>query len=352
MILAGREIRRILVRGTNWVGDALMTTPALAVVKDNFPDAHLAVLAKKWVAPVYGDHPATDEIIVLDREGRHRGVGGLILLGRELRSREFDLAVLFQNAMQAAVIVWLARIPLRLGYNTDGRGWLLKPAVRLKPQDKQIHETEYYLRMLAGGGLNTPPPGPVQPMFYLSEQARRKADDRLNELDLGKSLVLGVAPGAAYGPAKQWPAVRFAAAANLIMAGREGGVLVFGSDGERRVAAEVIDNLEGPGFDLAGATDLTEAAALIKRCHLFLTNDSGLMHVAAAVGTPLVAVFGSTNPVTTAPIGPHVVMVRRPVECSPCLKPTCNQPTHKCMELVSPEEVAEQGLTLISKQGG
>jgi heptosyltransferase-2 len=349
---AGREIGRILVRGTNWVGDALMTTPALAAVKDNFPEAHLAVLAKKWVAPVYEDHPATDEIIVLDRDGRHRGVGGLMVLGRELRGRKFDMAVLFQNAIQAAVIAWLARIPIRIGFNTDGRGWLLKPAVPLKPEDRRIHETEYYLRMLSGAGFRTPPPGPVQPMFYLSDQTRRQADERLNELGLGKSLVLGVAPGAAYGPAKQWPAVRFADAANLIMAGRPGGVLIFGSAGERRVAREVLDHLKGPGFDLAGATGLTEAAALIKRCHLFLTNDSGLMHVAAAVGTPLVAVFGSTNPVTTAPIGPHVAMVRHAVACSPCLKPTCCQPSHKCMEAVSAEEVAEQGLALMAKQGG
>ncbi len=346
------KIKNILVRGTNWVGDALMTTPALAAVRDNFPSARVTVLAKEWVAPVYAEHPAVDEVIILDRAGRHRGMKGLLSLARELRSRRFDLAVLFQNAFEAALIVWLAGIPLRLGYNTDGRGVLLNRSVRMKPEYKQVHETEYYLRILGRSGLEMPSAGNSRPVFHISASARAEAQTQLNDWGLGDSFILGLAPGAAYGPAKQWPPQRFAAAADLILARKPGKALVFGSGGEAAAAAEVTRYLSASAIDLTGRTGLSEAAALIERCGLVLTNDSGLMHLAAAVNTPLVAVFGSTNPVTTSPVGEDIKLIRHEVECAPCLKPVCNQPQHRCMDLVIPEEVARAGLTILEEKGG
>lgn len=346
MDFAGRKIERILIRGTNWVGDALMTTPAVEAVREAFPEARIMVLAKPWVAPIY-DHPAVDRVLEYDRRNRHRGWAGLFRLASELRREKFDLAVLLQNAVEAALIARLARIPIRIGYNTDGRGLLLNPSVKRNPEDKQIHETEYYLRMLARGGLKVRADGPVSPVFHPSGEAAQKADRHLESLGLKGAFLVGLAPGAAYGPAKQWPAGRFAAAADLVMEKRGGAALVFGSKGESAVAEDVMAHLKGLGHNLAGQTDLAEAAALIARCDLFLSNDSGLMHLAAAVGTPLVAVFGSTNPVTTAPLGRRQRLVRHPVECSPCLKTHCPKDVHECMERVEPEEVAEAGFSLL-----
>ncbi|MEW6264672.1 MAG: lipopolysaccharide heptosyltransferase II [Thermodesulfobacteriota bacterium] len=347
MNLLGRKVDHILVRATNWVGDALMTTPALAALKDNFPEARLTVLAKEWVAPIYAGHPAVEAVMVLDRRGRHQGLTGLVRLAGEVRRRGFDLAVLFQNAFEAALIAWLARVPLRLGYGTDGRGWLLNPAVRLGPEDRLVHQTEYYLRLLSRAGLAA---RPSRPVFHLSVEARRQARKRLEELNLTGSFLLGIAPGAAYGPAKQWPASKFASTAGMILDQTGGAALVFGSRGDVEAAGLVLNLLPGRSFNLAGRTGLAEAAALIQCCGLFLSNDSGLMHVAAAVGSPLLAVFGSTDPTATGPLGDLVRVIRHPVDCSPCFRPVCPRDGHPCLDLVTAEEVAGAGLKLIERR--
>ncbi|MFH1091881.1 MAG: lipopolysaccharide heptosyltransferase II, partial [Pseudomonadota bacterium] len=178
-------------------------------------------------------------------------------------------------------------------------------------------------------------------------EARAKAGDRLKSLGLEGSLLLGLAPGASFGPAKIWPAKRFAAAAARILAVKPGAALIFGSRAEAEATKKVKEQLGRLAFDLSGQTALEAAAALIQRCDLFLTNDTGLMHVAAAVGTPLVAIFGSTDLAATGPMGPRQSVLRRQVECSPCLKETCRQPTHRCMELITPEEAAAAGLSLL-----
>lgn len=344
-----RDMKRILIRGVNWVGDAIMTTPAVAAVRENFPDAHIAVLAKKWVAPVYAEHPAVDEVIVLDKDGPHKGIKGLFRIAGEIRKKRFDLAVLFQNAIEAALIVRLAGVPVRMGYDTDARGFLLNRKVKLRPEDKKIHETEYYLRILTRSGLKGEWSKPV---FHLSPDAVQQALNVLKDVGIpADSFILGLAPGAAYGPAKQWPAERYAAAADRILEEKNGSAVIFGSKGEAQVAETLQNHMTRRVVNLAGETDLTTAAALIKTCGLFLTNDSGLMHMAAAVDAPIVAIFGSTNPETTSPADGRFIMIRREVECSPCLKPTCEQPSHKCMELVTVDDVVEASFRLLKKIG-
>jgi heptosyltransferase-2 len=343
--LTGREFERILVRGTNWVGDAVMTLPALTALKGNFPKASLIVLAKKWVAPVYADHPGVDRVMIIDKEGPHKGLGGLWRLAREIRRERFELAVLFQNAFEAALITRLAGVPLRLGYDTDARGLLLNLPIRLRPEDKQVHETEYYLRILERAGLDAPYSRPV---YRPNAGAENRADARLRQLGLSEEFLVGLAPGAAYGPAKQWPPERFAAAADLVLKEHGGAALVFGGPGDTAAAKKLIEAMTHRSVDLTGQTDLSEAAALIRRCRLFLTNDSGLMHLAAAVDTPLVAVFGSTNPVTTSPAGSRQRLIRRETPCSPCMKTHCDRPVHECMERIGPEEVARAGLELLN----
>lgn len=340
-------VQRILVRSTNWVGDALMTTPALSALGDRFPQAHITVLAKKTVAPVFARHPAVDRVLIYEKPGRHAGIKGLWRLAGELRAMRFDLAVLFQNALEAAVIARLAGVPYRAGFNRDGRGLLLRPSIPLTAEDLAVHETEYYQRMLHRAGLADPPTGPAQPVFHLSSRAVEEAERLLTENGLGEAFLVGLGPGAAYGPAKQWPPQRFARAADLVLDKRPGAAVVFGGPNEREAAGRTVAAMTHPAVDLAGRTDLATAAALIARCRVFICNDSGLMHTAAGVGAPLVAVFGSTNPVTTRPVGPQTAFVRREVDCAPCLKTHCNQASHICMEAVSPEEVAQAALGLV-----
>jgi heptosyltransferase-2 len=216
-----------------------------------------------------------------------------------------------------------------------------------------VHETSYYLAILGQAGLlpSVPPSGGVRPELHLAPGDRAWAADYLEREGLGGARLLGLAPGAAFGPAKQWPARRFAAVAREL-ADRFDAVLLFGSQGEAAACGAVAQGLEGLTVrNLAGATDLGQALALVGQTGLFITNDSGLMHVAAALGRPTVAVFGSTNPVTTGPLGPSTALVRSPVECSPCLKPECPTGDLKCFTAISPEQVVRAARQLLAGAG-
>ncbi len=343
--------RRILVRATNWVGDAVMTLPALEALAAACPQAELTVLAKPWVAPVYAAAPCRPKVMLLDAKGLHKGLRGRLRLAKELGTMGFDWAVLLQNAFEAGLIAWLARIPVRVGYASDGRGPLLTHRVPRTPAVRQVHETSYYLHMLRGAGLlpQEPPPEGVQPRLQLPGEHETWADEFLASRGLKGGRLLGLAPGAAFGPAKCWPADRFAGAARELQADSFDGVLLFGSPGEAATTAQVAADLNKTKvIDLAGRTDLGQALALLKRLSMFITNDSGLMHAAAALGAPTVAVFGSTNPVTTSPLGPKVALVRREVECSPCLKPECPRGDLICFADITPSDVAAAARGLLS----
>jgi heptosyltransferase-2 len=340
-------IGRLLIRGTNWIGDVVMTLPALAAIRKTWPGARISVLAKPWVAEVYRLCPAVDEVIVFQEPGRHAGIAGRLRLARELRGRGFDGAILLQNAIEAAIIAVLARIPLRAGYNSDGRGVLLTHSVRRTAAIRRVHQIDYYVEMVRALGC-TPAgreavlsPGPDD-----GDLVRALAGPF--GIDLARPLI-GIAPGAAYGPAKMWFPDRFAAVADRLIAATSGQALLFGSGSDRESTARVQSHSGHSLVDLAGQTDLKEAMALISRCRLFISNDSGLMHVAGALGVPTVAIFGSTNPEATSPPGKRSVVVHHAVPCGPCLKPVC--PTDfRCMESIGVEEVTRAALDLL--EGG
>ncbi|MCB2226308.1 MAG: lipopolysaccharide heptosyltransferase II [Desulfarculaceae bacterium] len=343
---------RILVRATNWVGDAVMTLPALAALHEACPQAEIEVLARPWASAVYAAAPGVSRVLAYDKSGPHAGAGGLLRLAGELRARRYDWAVLFQNAFEAALLAWLARIPVRLGYARDGRGMLLTHAVKLSPELRRVHETSYYLHILRAAGLlaTDPPPGGVTPRLSLREADQAWADDFLAAKGLTGARLMGIAPGAAFGPAKMWPAERFAQAARLLGDTCD-AVVLFGGKGEAPACAEVAEGLPGARvLDLAGATELGQALALLARVELFVTNDSGLMHAAAALGRPTVAVFGSTNPVTTGPLGPRAALVRGRAECAPCLKPECERGDLACFTSVAPGAVVAAARELL--EGG
>lgn len=349
---------RILVRGTNWVGDAVMTLPACAALHEACPQAQIEVLAKPWVAAVYQASSAVSRVITLDGKQAHAGLRGLYHLSQELKQRRYDWAVLWQNAFQAALVAWLAGVPMRLGYDSDARRLLLSHVVKRTPQVRSLHETAYYLHILAAAGLleREPPATGVQPVLELSPRDQGWAEGFLAAQGLETERLLGCAPGASFGPAKCWPAERFAASLRQLAGQGFAAILLFGSASEAQATRAVAQGLEGlKVIDLSGRTNLAQALALLARLGIFLTNDSGLMHAAAALEVPTLAVFGSTNPVTTAPLGPWVELVRRPVECSPCLKPLCAKGDLRCFTAIQPPEVTSAALGLLARraeQGG
>jgi len=335
------------VRLPNWVGDALLATPALHALRLSFPRAEISILAKPWVAPLFEASPDCDRLIVYERPGRHAGLGGFTLLCRELRALKFEAAVLFQNAFEAALIARLSGIPQRAGYAADGRRLLLSHPVSLNGA-LGLHHADYYLTLVERLGCDTQVERRLR--LTLPEWAKEAAGERLAGLGLEGTPLVGLAPGAAFGTAKRWPAERFAAVADALSRRLGTTTLIFGSRGEQEVAREVARAMKTTSLDLAGRTPLLEAAAIIGRCSLFVTNDSGLMHLASALDVPLVAVFGPTDPQTTSPLGKNSRLVRGRANCAPCLKRHC--PTdHRCLLSVSPEEVLEAALGLLEEAG-
>jgi heptosyltransferase II len=346
------HLQKILVRATNWLGDAVMSIPALQALRDRFPDAQICVLARPSVADLYRREPSCDELILYDAP---RGLGGLDrkrAFASELRRRNFDCAVLFQNAFEAAVLVRLARVPRRIGYARDARGWLLTDPVPV-PQPDEIprHQRFYYLELLRRAKLIDDYDTGRSIRLAGADVATAKGRKRFCEASI-IGPVIGVSPGAAYGGAKRWLPERFAEAAVIVSRERGASAAVFGSKDEVGICELVRQAVEAAGrrcVNFAGATTLAEFIELAAACDLFLTNDSGAMHVASALGVPTAAVFGATDDEATGPTGMCAKVVREPAECSPCLRRECPI-DHRCMTRVSAARVAEVALSLVEVQ--
>jgi heptosyltransferase-2 len=333
---------RLLIRATNWVGDAIMALPALQVVRKRFPRAHLAILALPYVAQIYDRQGIADELMVYDRNGEHAGISGRGRLAAALRAKRFDAALLLQNAFDAAWIAWRAAIPERIGYDRDLRGLLLTRAIPVpKRGEIPAHEKYYYLELLRRAGwLDTLPEIPEISLRVSHEDAQR-AEEKLRSFGTRPGAPrIAVAAGASYGSAKCWPPERFAQALNRMRSERQADIILFGTPAEAEVSAAILVALGQPAMNLTGKTGIGELPALLSRCTVFLGNDSGAMHVAAAVGLPVVAVFGPTDPEGTAPVTRRCTIVQEKPYCSPCFLRRC--PTdHRCMKTISPDRVSD-----------
>jgi len=340
-------VKKVMIRSANWVGDTVMSLPAIASLRLNFPRARIHILAKPWVADIFRANYDVDEVILYQNPGIHQGLAGKWRLARELKKKNFDLAFLLQNAFEAAFISVLAGIPKRAGYNTDGRSLLLTHPVLLRKEVKGGHQVDYYLAILKSLGLKL---ASRIPSLKIAPASQEEASRILQSLGLGESETLvGISPGATYGPAKQWFPERYAELSGRISEGLGARVLIFGSQGDKKIASRVCRNARIPLIDLTGITTLAQASALIARCKLFVTNDSGLMHVGAALGVPLVAIFGSTDHRRTGPLGEACRVIHKPVTCWPCLKTECPEET-RCMDLISVDEVYEEVESLLANR--
>ena len=332
---------KVAVRATNWLGDAVMSLPAIREIRRIFPQARISMVARPWVADLYARETSIDNVIVCDK---FTGLSARRAFAGRLREERFDCAILLPNSFDAALTAWMARIPERIGYRRDGRGALLTRAIPApEPGEIPRHERFYYLELLRRAGLSEHFPEDDAIRMEGAEVARERGTSRIAALRVNDPVV-GISPGAAYGSAKRWLPERFAEAAGQLAR----AALVFGSAAERPLCEKVAADLRGRGVDarnLAGETTLREFIDLAAACRVFLTNDSGAMHVASALGVPTVAVFGATDDTTTGPTGPLARVVRAHAECSPCLLRECPI-DHRCMTRVTAARVAEVALPL------
>ena len=329
-------IDKILIRGTNWIGDAVMTLPAVDSIRATYPGAHIAILVKPWVADIYKLFSNLDEIIIY--ENRFDNPAGVFQLAQKLKQKKFDLAILLQNAIEAAIIALAARIPLRAGYDSDARGLLLTNRVKRTEGIKKVHQTDYYLEMVKTlGCVSVGREMHMETKINLAE-ARNVLQKFIPEET--RKTILGIATGATYGQAKKWFPERFAEVADKLSENFSAQVIIMGGKSDGETAQEVLKLANTKLINLTGKTTLQEAIYIISQCRIFISNDSGLMHIAGALNIPTVAIFGSTNPITTAPVGNKSVIVRHEVSCSPCLKKKC--PTDfRCMKMISVEDVLQ-----------
>lgn len=327
----------ILVRGVNWIGDAVMTIPALRALKRSLPDARIALLVKPWVAPLFEKDPDIDEIILYSDE--YRGLAGKIRLARRLKEYGFDSALLFQNAFDAALITFLARIKKRIGYSRDGRGFLLTDPVAFDAGARELHHIDYYLNLVKKAGFS----GMTElPWLFLDIEERKGARRILEGL---KRPLIALNPGAAYGSSKRWLPERFAEVANRVITELSGSVVLLGGPKEAGIADDILNHVDpsrvthGSLQNLSGRTSLRELMAIIAESDVLVTNDSGPMHIGYAVGTPLVAIFGSTSPEHTGPVSKTDMVIRKSIACSPCFERECKKNKLACMDLITTDEV-------------
>ncbi|MBI5396385.1 MAG: lipopolysaccharide heptosyltransferase II [Verrucomicrobia bacterium] len=348
------NLRRILIRSTNWLGDAVMTLPAVQRLRQAHPQAHFAVLTEPKLADLWRLHPDVAEVIVQERSDCPLD---LLRTVRELRLRQFDAAVIFPNSWRSVLPVWLARVPRRVGFRGHNRAWMLtdvleesgdyatRPVMPVedirklgagKPGSVTFrHHVHRHLELVARLGADATP---CEPKLNVGAV---KADEF--PLPTDKPL-LALSVGAEYGPAKRWPLDRFVAVAKAVAESQQVRWVLIGGPKDADLAGEAAQKIgSDAAINLAGQTTLGGLCRLLARCRLLLTNDSGPMHLAAAVGTPTVTVFGSTEPMLTGPSvtpGSRHVILRHQPPCSPCFLRECPI-DFRCMTAVSAEEVVK-----------
>lgn len=360
--------RRILVRGTNWLGDAVMTTPALLRLREKFPDAHIALLTPDKLRDLWLNHPAVNEAISF-AAGEN-----IFAVGKRLRAGKFDLALVLPNSPRSAIESWLAGIPRRTGYARPWRNFFLTQAIAQRPDAVKMQKlsVEEIKRLVAADGSQRPisdggvlpnaatahqiheylhlaaaldaNPAPLAPQLSVTPEEIEAAKKNFGLTEF-TGPIFGMNPGAEYGPAKRWPAERFIAAAQRVQQ-RTGCLwLMFGGKNDAPIARRIEIGLGGMPtvMNSAGQTSLRELMALLKLCRVLLTNDSGPMHVAAALGTPVVVPFGSTSPELTGPGlpgDPCHRLLKSDAPCSPCFLRECPI-DFRCMNGISVERVIE-----------
>ncbi|HVF43602.1 MAG TPA: lipopolysaccharide heptosyltransferase II [Pyrinomonadaceae bacterium] len=350
--LRAEEIERVVVRGANWVGDAVMTVPALRELRRVLPRARVTLATRAWAQDIFDEADFIDDLLVV--EGA-RGVRPFFRQVRDWRARRFDLALLLPNSMESALVAFAARVPVRVGYATESRGEFLTHALETPAWRGARHEVFYYLNIVAGLERALTGASAIEarePEFALDVSQARQAQARAlldgRGADTARTLV-AVCPGSTNSRAKRWHADRFAALADRLIEEAGATVLLIGAGDELGVTKEVLAKMRHRPVVLTGETTLAETTAILSVCGLLVTNDTGPAHLASALGRPTLVIFGPTNPLTTRPFAPGAEIVRRPPDCAPCMLRDCPI-DHRCMTAIEVGEVFARAVALLDRR--
>jgi len=328
---------RVLVCGVNWLGDAVMSIPALGLFRREKSGCDVSILVKRRMAELWRMTDCVNEVLVYDP-----GSGGTLAAARLVREGGFDRAFVLPNSFRSALIPFLGRVPVRIGVGTQLRSSLLTGALR--PAADGLHQAFEYLRIL---GLEAPDGGLPAPALSLPSGAVLDAELRLARGKEGRRRLVGFLPGAARGPAKRWPEEHFVALGRELVGRAAVSVVVFGSRPETGLCERVADGIGANAFSTAGQTGISQLAAMLRCCDAVVTNDSGGMHLAAAAGTRVVAVFGLTDPSRTGPLGEgHRVIARKNVPASRDIRRR-SAAAAACLRSIAPEQVLEAVLEVL-----
>lgn len=335
---------KILVRGTNWIGDAVMSIPALRELRRIFPDAKITLHTRSWADGLFRDAGFIDDLVTFDP---HKWKFKDVLDNSDfLKGDGYDLALMFPNSFESALTTFLSRVPKRYGYNKDLRGLLLTEPIAVPEWKNRRHEVFYYLNLVSEIekrelGRDTVSAAYPDISLEVSDERQFEAGRKLAGLGvdpLKKTVALGV--GSTNSRAKRWPAERFAELADRLQSDLDVNVLLVGSGEEIDIAEQVAELCKIRPINIAGKTDLSEAVSILATIDLLISNDMGLAHVAPAVGTETIVIFGPTNPETTRPFSDRALLIRKDVDCSPCMLRDCPI-DHRCMTGISVDEVFE-----------
>ena len=334
------QLGRIVVRAPTWVGDAVMSVPALRELRRVLPGSHITVAAAAGTADIFAEADFIDDVLIHE--------SGFLPVVRQLRRGKFDLALLFQNAFSAAFTAFSARIPFRIGYDSDRRSFLLTTALAVPQWKNERHEAFFYLNIV--GRLEqlivrSPVFSDAQPVFDLAVSTQRKEDAHRLLIENGATREKPIAvlcPGSVNSRAKRWPAERYAELGDKLMdAGMQ--VVLIGSPAELSVSHEVSSHARRKPIVLTGKTTVAQVVALLSIADVLVTNDTGPAHIGAALGTQTLVIFGPTNPLTTYPFSPNAEMIREPPDCAPCMLRDCPI-DHRCMTAISVDRVFERAM--------
>lgn len=336
---------KIIVRGTNWIGDAIMQIPALRKLRCVFPDAHITLNTRSWTQGIFQDADFIDDILTIEQDE------SILQQVRKWRKGNFDLAILFTNSFQTALISKLGKVKTRFGYTNEGRSFLLSNSLPKPDWKNEKHEIYYYLNLIGEIEKNYfGKESHAEPRFDLqvSKKRTKEAQEILesNGVELGKPLI-AFCPGSTNSRAKRWQTESYAELNDKLQTQLNANVILIGDKSELDVSTEIIEKSKNKPILLTGKTSLAESTAILNICDLLVTNDTGPAHISAALGTKTIVIFGPTNPKTTHPIGAEII--RREVECSPCMLRDCPI-DHRCMTGISSDEVFEKVKKLLNSK--
>ena len=335
-------MKRSVVATVNWLGDAILTTPVFKALKDTYPDSYIAVMAPQRVADVYRNNPNIDDIIIFDEKGKQRGFKEKLEFIRSLKEKKFDTVYLIHRSLTRALVCYFAGIKERIGYKRFKTWFILTK--RIPAPYISVHRQEYYLNLFAQGGVEIKN---TMPEFFIPEDIRSNIKKSLEKQKKLHKYLVGINPSANW-ELKRWPKEKFAQLADRLISELDCGLYFVGAKQDEKVIRSVIRLMHQAPYDLCGETSIKELAAYVESMDLFISNDSGPAHLAAALGTKTLALFGPTSTQVTSPKGKRVTLLQTNVGCKiPCYDLMCKE--NICMKRILVTEVFEKAKSLLLK---